>query len=185
MFEETELLGFSMVSRKSRRILVVCVYLFFAVFVLAGAVRQSVSLFGVSGLPFIVAVLLLTRYTFGRLVPNYAFNDDAMQQVDISGPEEYAITGEKPVAVRRPAAMPDPDERDLAVRNSAYFAALRIVTVFLLIVWVAIVVAGHSRIDSGRLVPVVASYGVFAALVLLLTLPQAIILWNEPDLITD
>lgn len=184
MFRDTELLGVSMVSQRNRRVLVVCVYVLFAALTLVGAVSNGRSLFGNTGLPFVLLVLLVTRYTFGRLVPNYTYDDEALQQVDTSMPEVYGITSEHPL-VMKPAAEPEPDERDVAVRNAAYYACFRALAVYILIAWIEIVVVTDPRFHLQAVAPTIAVYTVFSAVVLVFTLPQALILWNEPDLLGE
>jgi len=74
------------------------------------------------------------------------------------------------------------DERDIAVRDRAHYLALsviRLVALLLaLVVWAAILLRAHW-------LPGVAALGCYALLILAMTLPQAILLWTEPDLISD
>jgi hypothetical protein len=71
-----------------------------------------------------------------------------------------------------------PDERQVAVRNAAYYRAYRVVAAYLLIMgptfgWVAGEAAWYK---------VLLELHALSFFVLVLTLPQAIILWTEPDI---
>lgn len=185
MFRNTTLFGISMVPRRNRRILVLAVYLFLVLMIVFGMWRQDGYFFGFTGLPFVILTLLLTRYTFGKLVPNFTYNYEALEQVDISMPEEYGIASDTPVPMRAPAAAPDPDERDIAVRNAVHFSSFRALSIYLLLAWIEIAVAGDPRLHLERAAHLVAVYSIFAGVVLAFTLPQALVLWNETGLIAE
>lgn len=185
MFRSTKLFGISMVPQRNRRVLVAVVYLIFLGFITAGAVVRHADLFGMTGLPFILWVLLVTRYTFGRLVPNFTFDDRALEQVDTSMPETYGFNSSEQVPVKPVQVDPEPDERDLAIRNAAFFTSSRALAIYLLMSWIAILAAHDPRIHIAAFALPVAIYAVFAAVVMAFTLPQAIILWNEPDLVEE
>jgi uncharacterized membrane protein len=75
-----------------------------------------------------------------------------------------------------------PDERELSVRNEAYFKAFRIVTVYALFIFVII-----AMMQDPTFWPKLNVLQVFAAVlvVLVVTLPQAILLWQHPDLVEE
>jgi hypothetical protein len=182
MFRSTSVLGVSMVSQRNRRILVALVYFSLIAFISAGAFLKKATLFGSTGFPFILWVLLVTRYTFGKLIPNFTFNIADLEQVDTSTPESYGFNSPTPVPVKPAQVDAEPDEREKAVRNAAHFTSSRAIAIYLLLSWIAIVFAQDASIHLATFALPIAIYVVLAAVVMAFTLPQAIILWNEPDL---
>lgn len=87
-------------------------------------------------------------------------------------------SGLSPGSRKRPIIETPLDERDRAIRDRAHYQAmiaLRIaVGLFAVAIWVAIDLKSSSL---GR----VAGVGAYALVVLAMTLPQAILLWTEPD----
>jgi len=72
-----------------------------------------------------------------------------------------------------------PDERQVAVRNAAYYRAYRVVVVYLLLI---MPVANVCVAGEAAWYKVLSELIVVSFIVLIFTLPQAIILWTEPDM---
>jgi hypothetical protein len=82
------------------------------------------------------------------------------------------------LAPRHYRAEDEPDERDVEVRNAAYFAAYRVLALYSVGIWVV----AFLTLDLGG--PVTAKVLQLFSLPLpamALTLPQALVLWREPD----
>jgi hypothetical protein len=73
----------------------------------------------------------------------------------------------------------DPDERELAVRNRAYYVAFRLIAAYLVLLWLVFLILSKY---AGSISVSLAASLVFPLLVMALTLPQAVVLWTEPDL---
>ena len=88
----------------------------------------------------------------------------------------YDTTASTPEFLRTPSCPVD--ERDLRVRNQAHYTAysvMRALGLICTLVIVAVVV-----LDPRRLVALVA-FLLYPAYALLMSLPQAVLLWTEPD----
>jgi len=72
----------------------------------------------------------------------------------------------------------DLDERELAVRNAAYFTAYRAVAVYSIIAWMALI---YSFKLSASIALSLMLWLFIPLLAMILTLPPAVILWTEPD----
>ena len=70
------------------------------------------------------------------------------------------------------------DERDIAVRDHAHYLALSVIR---LVVLLLAVVVWSTTLLRVRWLPGVAALGCYALLILAMTLPQAILIWTEPD----
>ena len=163
-------LGFSMVRRNNRRWLVVVTYAAFLalmaaliiIFPLARGQEGTVVMMG-----FILAYNVVSRSVFGSLVKDTVLPEVRRGEVTSLG-----------LTPRRRRGEDEPDERDVAVRNAAYFAAYRAVAVYSIAVWLASpMVYEVSASTALRLIQLVTVPLVAMAL----TLPQAVVLWTEPD----
>ncbi len=75
-----------------------------------------------------------------------------------------------------------PDEREVSERNKAHFLAFRVVAIYSLFVFIAIAFAqDHTLLLSASMLQVVVAI----LTVLVLTLPQAIMLWSHTDLVEE
>lgn len=74
-----------------------------------------------------------------------------------------------------PSEIPKLDERQVAVRNAAYHKAYRIVAAYLLLIPIIFLIST----DSPKMFLAIYTLTVYGVVY---TLPQAIILWTEPDL---
>jgi FtsH-binding integral membrane protein len=149
--------GISMVSRERRRWLVVLCYAAFSLLILLGFAPSSDSA------RFILVLFAVLAGTCIRFVIFYRLAKDTVL------PVQEAILGPSLNTLFHKSG---PDERQVAVRNAAYHRAYRAVATYL---WMMPVLWGFT----GE----AALLGYTALLfILVYTLPQAIILWTEPDI---
>lgn len=189
MFEETSLFGISMAPRANRRALVVITYVFTAL-VIAGCfllmhwvsampgrsiAKIVLSLFAWVPL-FLVQFIIPGSGThkgiFGRLVPEQTFSYRKLTLIHTLG-----------IARSVPDEQAPGDEREIMVRNTAYFLAFKIVAWYAFVFLFGCIVPlvnGDSQVAR-----TVAAVAAIPIVVMLFTLPQAIIIWTEPDLPED
>ena len=148
--------GISMVSRERRRWLVVLCYAAFSLLILLSYTTSSDSA------RFILVLFAVFAGTCIQFVIFYKLAKDAV----LSGQG-----GGLDLSLNTLWHKSGPDERQVAVRNAAYYRAYRVVAAYLFLIM--------SAASAGE----AALMGLTALLfVLVLTLPQAIILWTEPDI---
>jgi hypothetical protein len=176
--KSTSILGISMTRRSRRRMLVAVVYLLLAAFVVFGVVlRHNNNLLrpgdflGGFNLLFVILFTGVSRVIFGQMVDQTTFPVPPQEGPGSGLPVsllEYA---------RKPASAPD--ERDLAVRNRAYFLAFRIIAAYSALLWLVYVALNSwtTQVSVN-----LAALLLFPLIVMAITLPQAILLWSEPDL---
>ncbi len=171
MIKTPVILGASMASRSHRRTLVAATYAILLALVaailaappLGGRVRSLWLLF----LP--LAFNVVSHAVFGRMI-------DPM----LPKPAGREATG---LGLTLPSrAQDEPDEREMAVRNAAHYHAFRAATVYGLFYWTAIPL--YWRLHASAIILLVLLFAI-PLLTMLLTLPQAIILWTEPDVPED
>jgi hypothetical protein len=171
MLKTPEILGFSMARRGSRRRLVVVTYVillaFMAVMIVAPrlAPRRRAAGF-VSGFAFGIAFNVVWLVILGKLAK------DTVLPLIHGG--EMTSLGLTP----QPRREDDLDERELAVRNAAYFKAYRVVAVYAIIAWMALICSFDLRASIALSLRV---WLFIPLLTMALTLPPAVILWTEPD----
>lgn len=187
MFEDTTFLGISMVPRANRRALVVVTYVLTAGVIAAFiALARAIGAHEHSSLKSLLVLLVWVpilfvlfvipgsgsfRGIFGRLVPaqTLSFRVRSIHSLGLA----RGIQDEDHRA----------DERETSVRNSASSLAFRIVA------WYAAVFlspcAAPLVSQGGEAVRIMAAVAAIPIVVMLFTLPQAIILWAEPDLPVD
>jgi len=164
-------LGFSMVRRDSRRRLVVVTYaILLALMAVMIVVPRSAPHRPVAGFAlsfaFTIAVIVVILRIFGRLAK------DTVLPLIHGG--EMTSLGLTP----QPRREDDLDERELAVRNAAYFTAYRAVAVYSLIACMAL--SYSSELSASTALPLML-WVFISLLAMILTLPPAVILWTEPD----
>jgi hypothetical protein len=173
MLRTPAFLGFSMVSRNNRRRLVAITY---AILLVLMATLIIVSRLGgrPHGYPLAVAWWglllvhgLVSRTIFGRLAKETALPE----------PQGGELTSLSLTPQRRPRAD-HLDERELAVRNAAYYEAYRALAFYSVLAWVALAAITESTASGVILVVQIIFMPVLAMAV---TLPQAVVLWTEPD----
>jgi hypothetical protein len=130
---------------------------------------------------FLINRIFLGGYSFGGLVK--PFSEKAPPRND--APPPFLMLA---LRVYQPALSDNAhrsDERELEQRGRAHYQAYQALTVVLAVLWL---LAGWNAFKPawiaglGPVAPL-AVYGVvLAGIVLALTLPQAILLWTEPDM---
>lgn len=185
MFEDTKLFGISMAPRASRRALVVITYgltacliaAFVALALWCGTLPEHSALkrlpMLLALLPFFVVQALIPgsgcfRGVFGRFVPEQTFTF-RVQSVHTIG-----------LAPNSLEKLAQGDERERAVRNSAYFLAFKVIAWYAFVYFLLCVFPLVDR--GGETARIVAAAAAIPMVVMLFTLPQAIVLWMEPDL---
>jgi hypothetical protein len=172
-----------MAARDRRRMLVVGIY---AAFVVGLAGCWFVDRWQTTGVYFIFATLMVNRFLLG----GYAFGG-LIKPFNGKRPERIDRAPRFVLLVLRVYQMPPgdehfkSDERELEQRNVAVYKAYGAVLLVMVFVWLGTNLNLHlPRLMEWLHVPVAnLLYGlVTAAVVLGLTLPQAILLWTEPDM---
>lgn len=167
MLNTPTILGISMASQKNRRSFVIATYAILAAVVaiiltlppLVGRIRLMWLLF----LP--LAYTVVSYEVFGKLI-----------RPTLGGVRSNELTSLDLGSRRRD--QDEPDERELAIRNAAHYQAFRAATVYGFILWILILLLWHLRRPTVILLVLLIA---MPLLTILLTLPQAIILWTEPD----
>jgi len=169
MLRTPAFLGFSMVHRNSRRVLVATTYATLLVLMAAVIVhpfRRGLHIYAV-WMCFILAYNVVSRAIFGGLVKDTVLPE-------LRGGEITSLG----LATRRRRGEDEPDERDVAVRNAAYFEAYRALAVYSVAIWVALplvfLLTASTAVLALQLI-------IMPLLGMALTLPQAVVLWTEPD----
>ena len=114
----------------------------------------------------VVPPVMLSFQIFGRVVEQTVFPQPRVAPMTLGLMRTRRDPGE-------------PDERDIAIRNAAYFKAYRLLGIYLVLVCLIM----WSVFESGSRFTIWLV--VFPLLVLVPTLPQAVILWTAPDLPED
>ena len=178
--QRTKFLGISMAQRSRRRTLVVSIYGLLAALIVGVALAHgrnplvASDYLGGYNLVFILVFSGISRLAFGTLVrqatiPVPADNPNQWKYISIAKPVPYAGPG-------------NPDERELAVRNRAYYFSFRLMAAYLLLMWaVFLIVNIKTRSVSVNL----TSALLFPLIVMALTLPQAVVLWTEPNVVVE
>ena len=155
-----------MISQKRRRWLVVFCYATIWTLILLGLTSKSIAsryLLMISSTWVLVFVQFLIFYKLA--------NDTVFPKLEDFGPWWPISLG---LSRKAHPFGSKPDERQVAVRNAAYFKAYRIVAVYLLL----------SPIVLGSISLSKMLWGIYmmSMIIVFYTLPQAIILWTEPDI---
>ncbi len=177
-YSEPKILGISMASGRNRRRLVVATYAFLTIVVAAlvwkpwGSVLQGPVYF------LVIIFSGVSNGTFGAIVRQFTF--PVRRNVIDPGLE---LEGHNPTV----DLDPEPDERDTKIRDHAYFIAFRVIAAGLIMSFLILVIVARPDFPAHSLFTVARCIdGLLMPLAILaLTLPQAIILWQQPDLITD
>lgn len=168
MLRTPEILRMSMATQKNRRLLVVTTYstLLICVAIILilpplGGRNRSMWLLS---LPLVYNVV--SYAVFGKLVEPTA----------LPTPRGGEMTGLGLAPRRR--NVDEPDERDVAIRNGAHYQAFRAAAVYCFALWVLIPLLWSLKGPTVILWVLLLLMPLFT---MLLTLPQAIILWTQPD----
>ena len=185
MRAELVLLGrrVDMARRIHRRVLVALIYACFAVLL---AIFWGLDRWHTTGVYMIFATFLVNRfflggYYFGGLVK--PFNSKAPRWQEVTPPfVMLTMRMWKPEPVESDYRN---DEREREQRDRAHYVSYQVLTVALALVWL-MADWKMKRPRFLRWMPVPADvllYGfVLSACVVAITLPQAVLLWTEPDL---
>jgi FtsH-binding integral membrane protein len=156
--------GISMVSRERRRWLVVLCYAALSLLILLGFAASS------DAARFILMIFAVFAGICIQFVIFYKLAKDTVL------PMQGANLG---LSLNTLWHKSGPDERQVAVRNAAYYRAYRVVAVYLLLI---MPVASWMVTGEAALNDVLLEFFALSLFVLVYTLPQAIILWTEPDI---
>jgi len=180
MLRNTEYFGISMSAQRNRRLFVLVTYFGFASLVLVHALRHPGNSAGL-GFFVLICILLAGRAAFGYLVPVYPFSYTAASVSAV--PEVKSLMHpERNERFRDEERDPaPPDERDIIVRNRAYYVAFNTVMVYTLALAVVGGIVSDAQFSKRLPVGAIAPYALLPILLMATTLPQAIILWTEPD----
>jgi hypothetical protein len=168
MLKAPAFLGVSMLRRKNRRWLVVVTY---AVFL--GLMATAIISLPLGGYPLAMvlvafACLFVNSAVFGRLVKDTVLLGKRGLEIASLG-----LTG------RGRRSEDELDEREVAMRNVAVLAAYRVLAWYSLFVWAELpFIFKHDASSAPWLIPLLA----MPLLAVAFTLPQAVVLWTEPDL---
>jgi len=158
-------LGFSMAQRNNRRLLVVATYgVLFLLMIGMFAARADMIITVLVCLN--LAWLLASGSVLGRLIKNTS----VPQSLPPREPVNLGLTPKH-------HGLDEMDERDVAVRNAACFKAYRVVAAYAVLLYLTPAVISSSYLST-RLCELLLT----PLMAMAVTLPQAIVLWNEPDL---
>jgi hypothetical protein len=178
MFKQARLLGISLKLRSRRRILVVITFALIAACIAvisAQSLTEAADL--VANFGFLVFIVV-SRGIFGSVVQQQLF------QVYREGAGRGILPGlglSRPIPPLDPE-MVEPDEYEISIRNGAYYQAYQYIAAFSFVVMV-VVVWFFSAPEPLRKFLTFSTILVLIAMIV--TLPQAIILWQQPDMPED
>lgn len=177
---KTKIFGFSMESRSARRRLVVTTYAGLAVLIAGGWFLDHLH---TSSLYTYDAALLLGYFIFGGISP-YGL----IKPFNGKGPRNQPMPSslvELHLAATRTLSPADAreyrnDERELQLRDRAHYRAYQVVFCLFGAVWLvsSFPLRALEPEVRLRLLLLLATFSMMAAM----TLPQAILLWTEPDM---
>lgn len=181
MIECATFLGISMAPRRNRRRLVVITYGLVAGAVVSASVlltRTHARIVAdvITALQFFLTMLwfIIAYSIFGRIAHPAAVSPWWQRSRIVDRGLGLGATA--------PPEVPPSDERELALRNTAYYYAYQIFAGACFVGLIAFVVAEPASTE-GRQAAHAAT--IMLLLVLAPTLPQAVILWREHDLSDD
>lgn len=185
MLRTTKYLGLSMASRRNRRLLVIATYGAFALSIAVHAIRHPSGRFGDLGFDVLLCLLLTSRIAFGYLVPTSPFSHNAASVSSV--PEVKSLMHpERNAPFRDEERDPEPlDERDIIVRNRAYYVAFNAILGYSILAWLVGSFLADPKFSNRFDLGFLTQYGLLPILVMATTLPQAVILWTEPDVIEE
>lgn len=173
MIDQTSFIGIPLRTPRQRHLLVIGYYLFLLAFALVGLWRGRLN----------VGILIPQIVTFGGLLggikmggPVKYYYESNRPQPDGSGVQSLNLSGRRPFNLW-PGSDPL-DEREKAQRDAAHFKAYRIMMVTLIILafsyWS---INTWDATWTSRRVP----FMIWLMLTYVLSLPQAVLLWTEPQ----
>ena len=174
MLRTPMILGISMATRKNRRLFVVVTYVILLVLM---ATIIIIRPRGNQVLTAMICIILVSGVVsggvFGKLVKQTVPPEIRFGEMTSLG------------LARKRRDADEPDEREVAIRNAAHFRAFRALAMYSIFYWV-LIPSFSSTIPSFFSLNSLAAVKALQLLTLPLlamavTLPQAIILWTEPD----
>lgn len=172
-----------MAARTHRRILVVLIYACFAVLL---ATFWELDRWRTTGVYLIFATFVANRfflggYYFGGLIK--PFNGKAPRPSNAAPP--FTLLALRVWKPEPPESEYRNDERELEQRDRAHYISYQVLTVALALVWLISdwMMKGTPLLAWIPIPADVLLYGfALSACVVAITLPQAILLWTEPDM---
>ena len=161
MLRTPTILGVSMVQRAHRRWFVALTYAALFALIFEAAVIHAWTWASNSVGWLLLASVGVSRGIFGKLVSDTLWARRWRESVSLG------------LGATPPREDDEPDERELAVRNAAYFHAYRLLVLYSFI-FIPAFLTGTIGAFALRL-------AAMPLLVFALTLPQAVVLWTEPD----
>ena len=176
MIEQTTFLGFQMGSLRNRRVVVIGYYILLAV--MGGLTIAYPRLLPMAFVGITVAFAgLLGGNRAGGFVKSFTEPKPPRPDspyLDGSGIQQLNLSNRP-----RPSLFSLLDERDRTERDHAHFVAFRIVRMVLSLVaflfWIANDINPHTAFNAA------APATLWMLLIVVSTLPQAVILWTEPE----
>jgi len=169
MLGTPKILGFSMASRRNRRLLVASTYALLlacltAIMIVLGA-RAGTEWAFVSCL--VLTYNVVSMGVFGKVARPTSLP-----------PRGGEITS---LGLAAPSSRDRPDEREVAIRNAAYYEAYRVLMIYGFVFFGVVFGLSGWRALRGSIAVLLLQALCIPLLTMLFTLPQAIILWTEPD----
>jgi hypothetical protein len=173
-------------QRIHRRVLVLCIYATLLLLVCSITWMSLLSPgWRIGGVYVVFFTLALNRFLLGGYARGGLIRNFTNQEPHSAPPPPYILLG----LYLRLSNISDRDwqndERELQLRDHAHFQAYQAIAVLLAVLWL---LSGWSTSTSSMLtwlhVPIQAAISTLAlsAVLLAITLPQAILLWSEPDM---
>jgi hypothetical protein len=173
----------SMAQRSRRRTLIVFIYSFLAALVIAvgASARMNEMAAYVIWVAIFACRLFLGGYAAGGLVK--PFNKKSQERSE-SAPSLLALKLRVYQPIPGVGLENCNDERELYQRDRAHFWAYQILGVSILVPWITLSLLARPKLGllSHAVANQITSGMLLASLALFLTLPQAILLWTEPDM---
>jgi len=164
MLVDRRIFGFSMNRRRNRRWLVVSLCICIA------ALCVMVFLNRVSGMAmFLTIIVVINPFVFGE------FMFWGKKRGGILKPFEPTF---------EPTSEQANDERELGARDLAHFHAYRRITMLLVCIAVLPEYLSRKHVSLAELLPLTQKL-LWVLVAIALTLPQAMLLWSEPDIETE
>jgi len=184
---KTTLFGFNMERRPNRRRLVVVVYAVLSVLLVGG---WYLDRFGLTGSVYVYFIAMFLNWkVLGGYGPKGLVKPFTGEGPSVQPMPSNLVELELYAAGNLPGAGPDEyrnDERELARRDRVHYQAYQVVALLLCPIWfIAQWEVRPPRFVPAGLLPMLLEWIALPAVLLAVTLPQAIILWTEPDVAAD
>jgi hypothetical protein len=158
-----------MVRQKNRRWLVAVTYVALLVVIATLSVARSRDVKFNALILILSAVILVTHGVFGSMVKHVFLTRRWGETISLG------------LGATPPRDEDKLDEREQAVRNAAYFAAYRVLALYCFFLFGFLVSSAFEPLSSSLLGRVAFPLSGMLLFAIAWTLPQAVILWTEPD----